>query len=177
MGPFRKMESLEFEEEYENNAPIEFDDNDKYDKTDLICEKVKEDYDLCSACNENPFAHLVQPCGHTICTNCVKKNNCQLCGLHKLALSGADRYTEWVCYLGRSKWCSKGADCGGFNHASGQRVRSQQTDSSNSWSTENSRWFDVTNGWCNGSFRLAVLSNIHYSNSFKNIRKSKLFLW
>ena len=37
---------------------------------------------------------------------------------------------------------------GGINHAIGQRGRSQQTDWSNSVSAENSRRFDVANGWC-----------------------------
>ena len=47
--------------------------------------------DLCSSCDEELFAHLVEPCGHMIFTNCVKKNNCQLCGLYKLAVSRANR--------------------------------------------------------------------------------------
>ena len=30
-------------------------------------------------------------------------------GLYRLALNGADREPwEWVCYIGRPKWCSKG---------------------------------------------------------------------
>ena len=64
------MELLkEFEEEEENIAP---DDDDNYDNTDLFCEEDhEEDYDLCSGCDEKPIAHLVQPCGHMICTNCV----------------------------------------------------------------------------------------------------------
>ena len=77
---FRKMELLEFEEEKENNAPIDIDVADKYDNTDPFCEDDEKDYDLCSDSNDNPFAHLVQPCGNMICTNCVKKNNCHLCG-------------------------------------------------------------------------------------------------
>ena len=90
---FRKMELLDFEEEEENNAPIDIDDvDDNYDNTDLFSEEDDEDgYVLCSGCVENPFAHLVQPCGHMICTNCAKKINCQLCCLYKLALSRADR--------------------------------------------------------------------------------------
>ena len=79
---FRKMELLkEFEEEEENNAPHDIDDDDNYDNTDLFCEEDhEEDYDLCSDCDEKPIAHLVQPCGHMTCTNCVQKNYCQLCG-------------------------------------------------------------------------------------------------
>ena len=78
---FRKMKLLEFREEEENNAPIDIDDDDSYDNTDLFCEEEdEEDNDLCSSCNENPIAHLIQPSGHMICTICVKKNNCQLCG-------------------------------------------------------------------------------------------------
>ena len=79
---FRKIELLkEFEEEEENNAPDDIDDHDIYDSTDLFCEEDhEEDYDLCSGCDEKPIAQLVQPCGHMICTNCVQKNNCQLCG-------------------------------------------------------------------------------------------------
>ena len=79
---FRKMELLkEFEEEEETNAPDDIDDVDDCDNTDLFCEEDhEEDYDLCSGCFEKPIAHLVQPCGHMICTNCVQKNNCQLCG-------------------------------------------------------------------------------------------------
>ena len=79
---FRKMELLkEFEEEEENNAPDDINDDDNYGSTDLFCEEDHdEDYDLCSGCDEKPIAHLVQPCGHMICTNCVQKNNCQLCG-------------------------------------------------------------------------------------------------
>ena len=77
---FRKMELLEFEEE-EKIAPIDIDDGDSFFETDLFCEEDDEkDCDLCSCCDEDPFAHLVQPCGHMICTNCVKKENCQLCG-------------------------------------------------------------------------------------------------
>ena len=71
---------MELEVEDENNAPIDIDDDDNYDNTDLFCEEDdEEDYDLCSGCDENLFAYLVQPCGHMICTNCVKKNNWQLC--------------------------------------------------------------------------------------------------
>ena len=79
---FRKMELLkEFEEEEENNALDDIDDDGNYYNTDLFCEEGREeDYDLCSGCDEKPFAHLVQPCGHMICTNCVQKNNGQLCG-------------------------------------------------------------------------------------------------
>ena len=70
----RKMEVLEFEEEEENIAPSDFDDDDNHDNTDLFCEEDdEEDCDLCSACGENPFAYLVQPCGHLICTKCLKK--------------------------------------------------------------------------------------------------------
>ena len=88
---FRKMDLLEFEEEEENNARIDIDVDDNFDNTDLFCEEDDEEgYVLCSSCDENPFAHLVQQCGQMICTNCVKKNNCQLCGLYKLALSGTD---------------------------------------------------------------------------------------
>ena len=36
---FRKMEMLEFEEEEESNAPIDIDDDDIYDNTDLFCEE------------------------------------------------------------------------------------------------------------------------------------------
>ena len=76
------MELLEFEEEEENNAPIDIDDDDNYKNADLICEEDdEEDYDLGSGCDKNPFAHLVQPCGHMIGTNCANKNNFQLCGL------------------------------------------------------------------------------------------------
>ena len=86
------MELLQFEEEEENNAPIDIDYDDNYDDTDLFCEEDDEEKsDLCSGCDENLFAHLVQPCGHMICINCVKKNIRQLCGLYKLALSGANR--------------------------------------------------------------------------------------
>ena len=54
---FRKMELLEFEEEEENNAPINIDDDDNYDNTELFCEEDdEEDYDLCSGCDEKPFA-------------------------------------------------------------------------------------------------------------------------
>ena len=78
---FRKMELLELEKEEENNAHIDINDDDSYDNTVLFCEEDdEEDYDFCSSCDENPFAHLVQPCGHMTCTNFVKKNNCQLCG-------------------------------------------------------------------------------------------------
>ena len=106
---FRKIDLLEFEEEEENNAPSDIDDEDNDDNTDLFCEEVVEkDDDLCSGCGENSFAQLVQTCGHMICTHCVKKNNCQLCGLYKLALIGTDRlHCERACYLGRSKWCSR----------------------------------------------------------------------
>ena len=78
------MELLEFEEEEEINAPSDIDDDDISDNTDLFCqEDEEEDKDLCSNCDENPIAHLVQPCGLIVCTNCVKKNNSQLCGFRK----------------------------------------------------------------------------------------------
>ena len=76
------MELLkEIEEEQENKASDDVDDYDQYDNTDLFCEEdLEEDYDLCSGCDEKPITHLVQPCGHMICTNCIQKNNCQICG-------------------------------------------------------------------------------------------------
>ena len=76
---FKKMEfQKEFEEEEENNPP---DDEDDDNNSDLLCEEDdEEDYDLCSGCDEKPIAHLVQPCGHMLCVNCVKKKKCQLCG-------------------------------------------------------------------------------------------------
>ena len=74
---FRKMELLGFEEGEENNAPIDFDDGDDYDDEE---EDDEEDNDLYSGCYENPIAKLLQPCGHMIFPNCVKKNNCQICG-------------------------------------------------------------------------------------------------
>ena len=70
----------------ENNAPDDIDDDDdddddNYDITDLFCEEHhEEDYVLCSDCDKKPIAHLVQPCGHMICTNYVQKNKCHLCG-------------------------------------------------------------------------------------------------
>ena len=75
------MELLKkIKEEEENNAPDDVDD-ENYDNTDLFREEDhEEDYDLSSGCDEKPIADLVQPCGHMICTNCVHKNNCQLCG-------------------------------------------------------------------------------------------------
>ena len=73
---FRKLDLLKFEEEEENNAPIDSDDDDdNYYNTDLFCEEDDENYDLCSGCEENTFAHLVQPCGYMSCTNSVMKNN------------------------------------------------------------------------------------------------------
>ena len=78
---FRRMELLEFEEEEKNNAPIDIVDDDNYDDADLFFETDDEqEYDLCSSCHESLIAHLVQPFGHMVCTNGVKKNNCQLCG-------------------------------------------------------------------------------------------------
>ena len=75
------MELLEFEEQEENKAPIDIDDDDNYDDTDLYCEDVdKKDYNLYSSCDENPSAYLVQQCGHMIWTNCVLKTHCQLWG-------------------------------------------------------------------------------------------------
>ena len=69
---FRKMELLEFEDEEENNAAIDLDYDDNYDGTDLFCEEDDEKYyNLCSSCDENTFAHVVQACEHMICTNCV----------------------------------------------------------------------------------------------------------
>ena len=56
----RRMELLEFEEAEENNAPIDMDDDDNYDNTNLFCEADDgEDYDLYSSCDENPIAHPV----------------------------------------------------------------------------------------------------------------------
>ena len=71
---------MEFEEEEENIAPIDIDDDENYGNTDLICEEqvVEEDYDFCSNFDENPIAHFVQPCGHFVCTTCVKKNKIYL---------------------------------------------------------------------------------------------------
>ena len=70
-------------------------------------------------------------------------------------------------------------DCGGINHASGRRGRGQQIDWSNSWSTENSRWFDLSNGWFMEVS--AYLSHQKYSTQIvlkiaKTI-KFTLFLW
>ena len=77
---FGKMELSDFEGEEKNDVPIDIDDDDNYDDTDLFCEEDDaEDYDLCSGADENDFAHLVQTCANMICTNCVKKNNSQLC--------------------------------------------------------------------------------------------------
>ena len=97
---FRKLESLkEFEEEEENNAPDDIGDDDNYDNTDLFCEEDhEEDYDLCSGCDEKPIAHLVQPCGHKICTNCVQKNNCQLCGC-RISNNVTIHFDEVECYF------------------------------------------------------------------------------
>ena len=70
------MELLEFEEEQEINAPIDFHDGDNYDNTDLFCEgDDHEDNDLCSSYDENPIAALSNHAD-----NSVKKNDCQLCG-------------------------------------------------------------------------------------------------
>ena len=61
------MELLKSEEEEDNKVPIDNDDEDNYDNTDLFCEEDdEEDYDLCSSCDENPFVHLLKPCGHMI---------------------------------------------------------------------------------------------------------------
>ena len=49
------MELLEFEDEEENNALIDIDEDDNYDKTDLFSEEDDENYDLCSGCDENLF--------------------------------------------------------------------------------------------------------------------------
>ena len=50
-------------------APDDVADDNNYN-SDLFCEEVgEEDCDLCSGCDEKPIAHLVQPCGHMICTN------------------------------------------------------------------------------------------------------------
>ena len=78
---FGKMELSEFELEEKNDAPIDIDDDDKYDDTDLFNEEDnEEDYDLCPGSDENTFVHLVQTCGHVNCTNCLKRNNFHLCG-------------------------------------------------------------------------------------------------
>ena len=72
---FKKMKFLEVEEEEENIAHIGInDEDDNYDNTDLLCEQDDgDDYNLCSGCDENLTAHLVQPGGYLIRTNCVKK--------------------------------------------------------------------------------------------------------
>ena len=71
------MELLEFEEDGENNAPIDIEDDDNYDDTDPFCKEVdEEDCDLCSGFVENRFAYVFQPCGHMICTSCAKKSYC-----------------------------------------------------------------------------------------------------
>ena len=74
---FGKMEVLKkFEGEEKNNAPDDVDGDDSHNNRDLFCEEVdEEDYDLCSGCNEKPIAHLLQPWGHTICSNCVTNKN------------------------------------------------------------------------------------------------------
>ena len=42
------MQLLEFEEEEENNAPIDIDDDDNYNSTDLFCEEdVMKKITLC----------------------------------------------------------------------------------------------------------------------------------
>ena len=54
------MKLLEFEEGEEKFAPIDFDDDDNCDKTDLFCEEDdEEDYDLCSSFHQNPFDPLI----------------------------------------------------------------------------------------------------------------------
>ena len=70
---FREMELLKkFEEEEESNALDDVADDNNCNN-DVFREEVDgEDYDLCSGCDEKPFAHLVQPCGHMNCTNCVQ---------------------------------------------------------------------------------------------------------
>ena len=175
---FRKIELLEFEEEEENNAPIDFDYDNNYDNTDLFCEEDDdEDYDLCSGCDENPLGQLVQPCRRMICSNCVKKNNCQLCGLCELALSKDDRgHWEWVCYLGRSNWGSRGTDCWGINHAS-EAKRKRPTD----WMVKFLIYRKLLIIWpdewmVHGSFHLTVLSKIHYSNSFRKRKYHKFYI-
>ena len=40
---FKKMEMVECEKEEENNAPIDIDDDDSYDNTDLFCEEDDEE--------------------------------------------------------------------------------------------------------------------------------------
>ena len=53
------MELLEFEEEVENNAAIDNEDDDKYDKTDLFSEEDdEENNDLCS----NKDEYRCPPC-------------------------------------------------------------------------------------------------------------------
>ena len=54
---FRKIELLkEFVEEEENYAPDDVADDNNYDNSDVFCEEVdKEDYDLCSSCDEKPY--------------------------------------------------------------------------------------------------------------------------
>ena len=77
----------------------DIDDDDKYDNTDLFCEEDhEEDYDLCSGCDAKPIAHFVQPCGHKICTNCVQKNNCQLCGC-RISNNVTIHFDEVECYF------------------------------------------------------------------------------
>ena len=79
---FRNIEmAKKIEEEEERNAPVDVADDSNYEKSDLFCEEADDEgYNLCSGCDEKPIAHLVQPCRHVICTDCVKKTNCQLCG-------------------------------------------------------------------------------------------------
>ena len=94
----RKMELLkEFEKAERNHAPDDIGDDDNYN-TDLFLEEDHKDYDLCSGCDEKPFAHLVQPCGHMICTNCVQRNYCQLCGC-RISNNITIHFDEVECYF------------------------------------------------------------------------------
>ena len=75
------MELLKELEEEEYSALDDVADDSNYDNSYLFCDEEadEEDYDLCSGCHEKPIPYLVQQGGDFICTNCVKKNNCQLC--------------------------------------------------------------------------------------------------
>ena len=74
---------MDYAEEEENNAPDDVDDDGNHNSSDLFCEEVEEVYGLCSGFEGKPSTYFVQPCGHMICSNCLKRKNWNLCGCQK----------------------------------------------------------------------------------------------
>ena len=63
----------------------------------LLENKIELCFHALAPTDEKPIAHLIQPCGHMICTNCVQKNNCQLCGC-RISIFNDSFWRSWMIF-------------------------------------------------------------------------------